>query len=79
MAKPIRIEKVQKNAAGEVTRVRIVFGPHHFLEVDSQGEKTSFVVGYTHHGFRADASDPSGPLERIIDEVRERHPEWRVD
>lgn len=79
MAARIRIEKVEKDARGEVTRVRIIFGPHHFVEIDAAGDKTSFAVGYTHHGFRADASDVSSVLEGIVEEVRRQHPELRVD
>lgn len=39
----------------------------------------SFTLAYTHHGFRADATEVSGELERIIDQVRAAHPEALVD
>jgi len=39
----------------------------------------SFVLVATHHGFKADASEVDGELERIIEEVRRAHPETTVD
>ena len=40
---------------------------------------TSFVLVATHHGFRADASEVDGELERIIEEIRHAHPDAEVD
>lgn len=79
MSARIRIEKLDKDSKGEVTYVRLVFGPHHFLEIDTAGNRTTFAVGYTHHGFRADASELNSVLEGIVEEVRQQHPELRVD
>jgi hypothetical protein len=39
----------------------------------------TIVLGATHHGFKADASEVDGDLERLINEVREEHPEMAVD
>jgi len=63
----IREADVQTDANGVIANVRLVFGPHHF------------VTGTTHHGFLADASIVDSELERIINEVREAHPDLTVD
>ncbi len=64
---------------GAVTRAKIRFGPHHLVEVWREGERTSFKLVATHHGFKADASELNGELERIINQVREAHPSMAVD
>lgn len=75
---PIDVD-FEKNADGEVTVARIGFGPHHHLEIRKDRGKTSFALFYTHHGFKADASQLDGELARIIEEVRRGHPDRTVD
>jgi hypothetical protein len=60
--------------------VRLVFGPHYFVELhlEEKGAVT-FVLGASHHGFKADASKVAGELEKIIDEIRRNHPQNLVD
>ena len=60
--------------------VRLVFGPHYFvqLKMEDPGAVT-FVLGATHHGFKADASQVNGELEKIIYEVRGNHAGNLVD
>ena len=70
---------VERAANGQVRRARTRFGPHHVVEVRTDGEKTSFALRYTHHGFEVDASEVSGELERIIDQVRGANPDSAVD
>ena len=77
---PIREPEIDRGKGGEVERLRIVFGPHYFLELDAGPEGTvELRLGATHHGFRADASEVNGQLEKIVNEVRETHPELVVD
>lgn len=80
MSDGIRTVEVQKDNTGNVKDVRIVFGPHYFLELhaDAKGRVT-FVLGATHHGFKADASEVGGELERMVGEIREAHPNNVVD
>lgn len=47
-----------------------MLGPHHFVNIDSDGDKTTFAVGTTQHGFRADASDVNSELEALCEEIR---------
>jgi hypothetical protein len=80
MSEGIRSVEVQKNAKGDYSHVRLVFGPHYFVELQLQPSGgVDFVVGATHHGFKADASQVNGELERIIQEVRAKHPANVVD
>jgi hypothetical protein len=80
MLEGIRTIEVDRDADGTAKHVRLVFGPHYFVELgrEDSGHLT-FVLGATHHGFRADASDVGGELETIINEIRRGHPEAVVD
>jgi hypothetical protein len=69
----------ESDANGEVTRARIRFGPHYIVEVRKEQGETSSELCYTHHGFKAAASDVDAELERLIEEVRRAHPEARID
>jgi hypothetical protein len=71
--------KVEKNSDGTIKRVRVVFGLHHFVNIDSDGNKTAFTMGATHHGFQADASVVNSELEQLCEEVRRSHPELCID
>ena len=76
----IREADVQTDANGVIANVRLVFGPHHFVELHRrQDGGVDFVLGATHHGFLADASIVGSELEGIINEVRESHPDLTVD
>lgn len=71
--------KEHKNEKGEIKTVYIRFGPHYFIEIIRDGEKTLFKLGATHHGFKADASEINGELESLINEIRNNHPEKIID
>ena len=71
---PIEVTS-EASPSGEITSVRVRFGPHFIARVRDHGGKVTFQLAYTHHGFEADASELNGALERIIDEIRASHPE----
>lgn len=75
----IREVTLKKGRTGRYERVRLVFGPHYFVDLFEDRGKLAFVLGATHHGFKADASEIGGELESFIEEIRENHPENRVD
>lgn len=76
----IREVETKKNAKGEYQHVRLVFGPHYFVELHQERNgKVTFVLGATHHGFKSDASEVGGELEQIIYEIRTAHPKNQVD
>lgn len=69
----------EKDAVGEIEAARIRFGPHYLVEIRKNQGRLSFKLVATHHGFRADASEVDSELERIIEEVRQAHPDASVD
>jgi hypothetical protein len=80
MSEGIREIEIEKDAKGAYKHVRIVFGPHYFLELQSAARgRVTLVLGATHHGFKADASEVGGELEQFIGEIREAHPKNLVD
>jgi hypothetical protein len=79
MPKGIRQILTERDDDGSYKEVRIVFGPHYFLELHDEGENLTFVLGATHHGFKAEASEVGGELEKLIYEIRESHPSNVVD
>jgi hypothetical protein len=48
------------------------------VEVRREDVRTRFSLVSTHHGFEVEAA-LDGDLERIIQEIRVRHPELAVD
>jgi type IV secretory pathway TrbF-like protein len=76
----IRTVETRKDAKGVYQRVRVDFGPHYFVELRRGPDgKVTFVLGATHHGFKADASEVGGELEDFINEIRSAHPNNMVD
>lgn len=76
----IRTIEVKKDDKGDYKSVRLVFGPHYFVELHRERDgDVTFVLGVTHHGFKADASEVNGELEKIIYEIRSAHPKNLVD
>lgn len=76
----IRDVEIKSDGKGQIQSIRIVFGPHHFIDLVTEKKgKVSVAIGYTHHGFKADASEVNSELERIIEEIRRTHPEKAVD
>jgi hypothetical protein len=80
MLKGIRRVDTETGRDGRYTKVRLVFGPHYFLELHADAsDQVTFILGATHHGFRAEATEVSGELEQVINEIREHHPAKVVD
>ena len=76
----IRTVAVKRDERGKPTHVRLVFGPHYFVELELKSDgRVAFSLGATHHGFQVDASQINGELERLIEEVRRAHPEHKID
>jgi hypothetical protein len=77
----IRDINIESDGKGRFRRVRIVFGPHYFIDImpaKETGELTLYM-GSTHHGFSARAEDVGDQLEKIINEIRKTHPELTFD
>ena len=71
--------KERKNEKGAIKKVYVRFGPHYFVEIIKNGKKTLFKLAATHHGFKADASEVNGELEKIIYEIRKRYQKNQID
>jgi hypothetical protein len=74
MAK-IRSVLVEGDRQNGYKRVQVLFGTNYFLEVVESNGRVDFSLGAHHTGFKADASELQGELQRYIREVEERHPE----
>ena len=77
----IRDVKIESDGKGRFSHVRIVFGPHYFIDImpsDDTGELTLYM-GATHHGFSAKTEEVGDQLEKIIEEVRRNHPDLVFD
>ncbi len=72
------VERVPQHGE-DLTRLKVYFGPHHFLHLEAFPGGVTLALGYTHHGFRLDASELGGPLEQLIDQVRREQPDLRID
>lgn len=75
----IREVKIEKDKNMEYKNVRILFGPHYFAELEVNDNRLTFILGATHHGFKADASEVGGELEKFINEIRNNHQENLID
>lgn len=74
MAK-LRSVIVEGNRENGYKRVQVLFGTNYFLEIVDDDGRISFLLGSHHTGFRADASELHGELEKYISEIQERYHE----
>ena len=74
MAK-IRSVVVEGNRESGYKRVQVLFGTNYFIEIVNNDGRVEFLLGAHHTGFKADASELQGQLQKYISEVKERHPE----
>jgi hypothetical protein len=63
---------------GGVEAVVVRLAPH-YLIVITGGDKPTVSMACTHHGFVAEAFELNGQLEQVINHVRKRFRELRVD
>ena len=75
MMRKIEVSELKKDPSGgyKETRIgnfnglRIVFGSHYFIEVHRSAKgSVKFVLGATHHGFMADASERIANLRKLL-------------
>jgi hypothetical protein len=75
----IRSVVVEGNRESGYKRIQVLFGTNYFLEIVANNGHVDFVLGGHHTGFKADASEINGELQRYISEVMERHPESALE
>ena len=78
MAK-IRSVVVEGDRQNGYKRVQVLFGTNYFLEIVEDDGRVNFLLGAHHTGFKADASEIEGGLQKYISEVQERHPESAME
>ena len=78
MAK-IRSVVVEGDRQNGYKRVQVLFGTNYFLEIVENDGHVDFLLGTHHTGFKADASEREGELQKYISEVQERHPESALE
>jgi hypothetical protein len=74
MAK-IRSVLVEGDRASGYRRVQVLFGTNSFVEITDDAGQINLLVGAHDRGFKIDGSEAHGPLEQLIQEVIERHPD----
>lgn len=79
MGNTIDVLSLEKDNKGNCKRIHVRFGPHYLVDIFKEGDKTKLALIATHHGFLADASEVSGELEQIINEIRESRPKSKAD
>jgi hypothetical protein len=52
-----------------------LFGTNYFLQIVDNEGRVEFLLGAHHTGFKADASEIQGQLQKYISEIKDRHPE----
>ncbi len=78
MAK-IRSVVVEGDRQSGYKRVQVLFGTNYFLEIVENQGRVDFLLGAHHTGFKADASELEGELQKYISEIQERHPESALE
>ncbi len=68
-----------KNSLIKADKVKIVFGPHHYINITKEDDGITFNIGATHHGVTFDASKVDSELYRAIEELRRLYPNHKQD
>lgn len=76
-----KIEVYTKQGRLNVQEVTLVFGPHFAVTVRKKGEKLSFEMVATHHGFKVRDVNTmrDNQLEKVIDAVVRYNPSLKTD
>lgn len=75
MAK-IRAVVVEGDRERGYKRVQILFGADSFIEIAENDGRVMCLLGSRDGGVQADGSAANGEFARIVQDLRERHPEW---
>ena len=72
----LSVDVVKGKGGVEVVVVRLA--PHHLVVVTG-GRKPTVSLLYSHHGITFDSFELNGKFEKVIDHIRAKFPELRVD
>ena len=73
----VRIDGGQNQSPEE--NVKVIFGPHHFVDIIKNNGGVKFVLGVTHHAVMLDASDTDSELEQLVWKLRKKNPKKSVE
>ena len=73
----VRIDGGQNQSPEE--NVKVVFGPHHFVDIIKNNGGVKFVLGVTHHAVMLDASETDSELENLVWKLREENPDKNAE
>jgi len=59
---------------GRYRHVRLVFGRHHYINLEENEGRVTVEIGATHHGVVFNATNVGGELDRVIDRLRNDFP-----
>lgn len=74
MAK-IRAVVVEGDRSSGYRRVQVLFGTNSFIEISDDEGQVNLLLGAHDRGVKFDGSEAHGPLEQLILEIIERHPD----
>jgi len=72
-------KRLQIQRIKEENRVKIIFGPHHYINIFQNEEGTQMELGCTHHGVKFDASIVDSEWYNVIEFLRKQYPEHKTD
>jgi len=68
-----------RNDPNGYRKIRLVFGPHHYVVITNDHGEVSFELGCTHHGVQFDASIVDSELYKVIEFLRNKYPRNKTD
>ena len=74
MAK-IRSVVVEGDRSSGYRRVQVLFGTNSFIEISDDDGQINLLLGAHDRGVKIDGTAAHGPLEQLILEIIERHPD----
>jgi len=77
LIREVHIAKDEKT--GRYRHVRLVFGRHHYINLEEIEGRVTVEIGATHHGVRFDATKVGGELDGVINRLRDEYPGNKTD
>ena len=75
----IRKAEIEKDAKGNIAKVKVLFGTNLALVISADNGQVEFRVGSDHFGFKADTFGIPSELEKYLVEITHQHPEARLE
>lgn len=59
--------------------LKLIFGPHHYVNITKDNDEIKFELGCTHHGVKFDATLVNSELYNVIEFLRDKFPKNKTD